>query len=219
MTHPHPGDPLRPMLREAETDLAERLEEACAKHDVSRETTGELMRLEETLLEAARAAKQAVSVRRRLRSLGASKDGATSAPNGDGAPSAEGDALESRDGSATTTAASAATKPDDEPDSVRDFVDEHRVEWRVWEVIPGRNGAGTHAEHQLGAFQAGWLAFEAIASGDRRRLRDYPHDWNRLSNDELESLLARAEAGRSARRPSGEQQQQQQKTERDAPRD
>lgn len=215
MTHPQPGDPLRPMLREAETDLAERLEEACAKHDVSRETTGELMRLEETLLEAARAAKQAVSVRRRLRSLGESKDGAAAASNGDGAATGD-EHRESGDGSATTTAAHAATSPDDEPDSVRDFVDEHHVEWRVWEVIPGRNGAGTHAEHQLGAYQAGWLAFEAIDSGDRRRLRDYPHDWNRLSNDELESLLARAEAGRSARRPSGEQQQQ---TRRDAPHD
>ena len=214
MTHPHPGDPLRPMLREAETDLAERLEEACAKHDVSRETTGELMRLEETLLEAARAAKQAVSVRRRLRSLGASKDGATAASTGDSAATG-GDRRGSGNGSATT-AAHAATSPDDEPDSVRDFVDEHRVEWRVWEVIPGRGGAGTHTEHQLGAFQAGWLAFEAIESGDRRRLRDYPHDWNRLSNDELESLLARAEVGRSSRRPSGEQQQQ---TRRDAPHD
>lgn len=183
MTHPQERDPLEPMLREAEADLANRLEEACAMRDVGEETTGELMRLEETLLEAARAAKQAVSVRRRRRSLrGASGPGRD-------------------DGRAT------AAVQGDQASSVRDFVDEERVEWRVWEVIPsqmhgGLPGAQHH--HTLGDFQAGWLAFEAIGTGQRRRLRDYPRDWNKLSNDALEDLLARAEVARPPRQQSGQ---------------
>jgi hypothetical protein len=174
MTHPHEGEVLKPLLREAESDLASRLEEACSMSDVSGETTGELMRLEETLLEAARAAKQAVSVRRRLSTM-------------------RGDQPRHAD-------ASSAAPTGDEPSSVRDFVDEHRVEWRVWEVIPSQMAGGTRSEHQLGAFQSGWLAFEAVGTGQRRRLRDYPRDWNKLSNDALEELLARAEVGRSAHR-------------------
>jgi hypothetical protein len=176
------------MLRAAEADLADRLEEACAmRQDVSGETTAELMRLEETLLEAARAAKQAVSVRRRRRSLG----GVTG------------------DGPRSVGLSTASAPPADEAFSVRDFVDAQRVEWRVWEVIPSQphdtaHGSAHGTTNPLGDYQSGWLAFEAIASGQRRRLRDYPRDWNKLSNDELESLLARAEAARPPRRQSGQ---------------
>ncbi|HET7456365.1 MAG TPA: hypothetical protein VFJ74_01850 [Gemmatimonadaceae bacterium] len=161
--------------------------------DVKDESTGELMRLEETLLEAARAAKQAVSVRRRLRTLGR-MDGS------------DDDDAEQRGADATLHGADgpdgAAHKAS--PSSVRDFVDENRVEWRVWEVIPGQSRASGRAEHhnQLGDYQAGWLAFEAVSTGQRRRLRDYPANWNALSNDDLERLLARADAVRSARRLS-----------------
>lgn len=165
------------MLHDAESDLAQRLEEACAMHDVHDESTGELMRLEETLLEAARAAKQAVSVRRRIRAL---------------------------DGDGTDATATGGQRADDEePDSVRDFVDESRVEWRVWEVIPGQAQTPARAGHAFGEFQSGWLAFEAVASGMRRRLREYPRDWNRLSNDALEELLQRAEPARTSRRTPG----------------
>ncbi len=66
MTHPREPDPLRPMLDMTESQLAERLDEACS-HGIEGETTAELVRLEETLSEAARVAKQAVSLRRRLR--------------------------------------------------------------------------------------------------------------------------------------------------------
>jgi len=64
MTHPREPDPLRPMLKAAESQLAERLEEACS-HERD-ESTAELVRLEEALSDAARAAKQAVSLRRRI---------------------------------------------------------------------------------------------------------------------------------------------------------
>ena len=61
-----PEESLRPMLRSVEADLATRLQEACDAGADGDESTGELIRLEETLTLAAQAAKQAVSIRRRL---------------------------------------------------------------------------------------------------------------------------------------------------------
>ena len=61
------GDPLRPMLEDAELDLQIRVDEVCEEPRISKETTGELIRLEESLSLAAEAAKKAVSLRRRLR--------------------------------------------------------------------------------------------------------------------------------------------------------
>ena len=67
MTHPREADPLAPVLHLAEVELEAKLQEACERQEITRESTGELMRLEETLLEAARVAKQTVSLRRRIR--------------------------------------------------------------------------------------------------------------------------------------------------------
>ena len=63
---PNSKETLRPMLRAAEHELELRLQEVCEDQTVSQETTGELIRLEETLTLAAEAAKQAISIRRRL---------------------------------------------------------------------------------------------------------------------------------------------------------
>ena len=57
---------LRPVLQAAEEELSDRLKQACENTAISEETTGELMRLEETLVDAAKAAKQAISLRRRI---------------------------------------------------------------------------------------------------------------------------------------------------------
>ena len=64
---PNLNDPLRPLLKDAERELQLRVEEVCDKPRVSQESTGELIRLEETLSLAAEAAKKTVSLRRRLR--------------------------------------------------------------------------------------------------------------------------------------------------------
>ena len=60
-------DELQPMLRQAHETLEDALDEACEAKPASQETTGEMIRLEETLSVAAEAAKRAVSIRRRLR--------------------------------------------------------------------------------------------------------------------------------------------------------
>jgi hypothetical protein len=64
---PHENESLRPMLHEAHESLEDALDEACASKPAEQETTGEMIRLEESLSMAAEAAKRAVSIRRRLR--------------------------------------------------------------------------------------------------------------------------------------------------------
>jgi hypothetical protein len=60
-------DSLQPALDEAQRALDAALDQAC-KVDVKRATTGEMIRIEETLAVAANAAKEVVSVRLRRRS-------------------------------------------------------------------------------------------------------------------------------------------------------
>ena len=72
MTTPTPSspDPLGSALRQTEAELAEKLEEACVPDTrrLSDESTGELAKLSDTLLAAARAAKDVVSLRQKRHS-------------------------------------------------------------------------------------------------------------------------------------------------------
>ena len=69
MTTPHEPERLEPLLRQVEAELANHLQEACESEssDLREESTGELFKLEETLFAAARAAEQALQIRRRMR--------------------------------------------------------------------------------------------------------------------------------------------------------
>lgn len=69
MNADRPND-LRPQLQEIEGQLKEQLDDICQAPDVSDETTGELIRLEETLSLATETAKEAVTLRRILRERG-----------------------------------------------------------------------------------------------------------------------------------------------------
>jgi hypothetical protein len=60
-------EPLRPVLRHVEEELTNHIAEACSKSDVRAESTGELERLSDTLYEAAREARAAAAIRRRIR--------------------------------------------------------------------------------------------------------------------------------------------------------
>ena len=57
---------LKAALHRTQAELKETLTEACDQQDVSDENTGELIRLEELLSDATTAAKEAISLRRRL---------------------------------------------------------------------------------------------------------------------------------------------------------
>ena len=61
------GRPLRPQLHHLEDKIADAIEEVCDAPAVSELNTGELIRVEESLAIAADAAKEAISLRRRLR--------------------------------------------------------------------------------------------------------------------------------------------------------
>ena len=62
-----PSLPLRPQLDQLEDKIEESLDEVCGAPSVTKVNTGELIKIEETLANAAEAAKEAVSVRRRMR--------------------------------------------------------------------------------------------------------------------------------------------------------
>jgi hypothetical protein len=71
--------------------------------------------------------------------------------------------------------------------AVRDFVDAAGVSWKVWPVIPEVLQPKTAAEDYLGEYETGWLCFESVA--ERRRLPEYPKNWEQLSEAELRALL------------------------------
>lgn len=70
MSDPRENHPLRHTLAKTEVQLQEAIEEVCEDTAVRESTTDELIRIEETLAIAAEAAKQAISLRRRIRSDG-----------------------------------------------------------------------------------------------------------------------------------------------------
>ena len=98
----------------------------------------------------------------------------------------------------------------------RSYVDSDGRAWDVWEVIPRsverrtlrqrrvapRDAMDRRQRHEVrlhssNGFADGWLVFEA--SGEKKRLRPIPLEWQRASATELESMCARAER---ASRPS-----------------
>jgi hypothetical protein len=62
-----PSVPLRPQLHHVEEKLQDSLDEVCDAPPVGQVNTGELIKMEESLAIAVEAAKEAVSIRRRLR--------------------------------------------------------------------------------------------------------------------------------------------------------
>ena len=61
------NDQLRPRLHQLESEIQKGLDDVCETEEVKDLDTGELIRVEETLSIAADAAKEAVSLRRRMR--------------------------------------------------------------------------------------------------------------------------------------------------------
>jgi hypothetical protein len=155
-SQPQP-DPLVIALQHTEAELAEKLEEACVPdtRQVSEESTAELTKLSDSLLAAARAAKDVVSLRRRRRQ----EPSASERPAGG--------------------------------ESIREFTDRDGRAWRVWAVTPSHSRASKR-ESILGEFEHGWLAFETLDEGFRKRLPHYPGDWRTMSDAKLQELLGLA---------------------------
>jgi hypothetical protein len=186
------------MLHAAQSELAKHLDEACAHDDVDEESTAQLMRLEESLVEAASAAKQAVSLRRRLRTDRSREGGADSddAPSDADRSVARPPSVERR--SATGSGSSV------EPSAVREFRDARGILWRAWAVTPSHTYPDRPLDNRLGEYSAGWLAFESEDGSQRRRLPHHPEDWSHRTNHALEMLLDAAEPVRARRKQTGE---------------
>ena len=69
---------------------------------------------------------------------------------------------------------------------LRTFTDRDGAEWRVWSVVPEPHAALTLDRE----FRAGWLAFEQMEDGERRRLAltDVPSGWEALPDERLDLL-------------------------------
>lgn len=83
---PAPVEALRPQLEKAEQQLDRTLEEVCVTPAAARLDTGELIRVEESLALATEAAKEAVSLRRKMH---ADRDRTTSSGTADAIPPKE----------------------------------------------------------------------------------------------------------------------------------
>src|SRR5437773_2789242 len=185
-----PPDPLQNLLRDAETELRRRLEEACEAEakGLSTESTEEVRRLQDNLLAAAVAAEQTITVRRHIRRRVSTErerpikiDEAADRTVKTGAP-ADRKPGESAVGEQ-------AGKP---AMGVREFTDDAGRPWRAWPVIPGLSRASSSGRQFLGDFQDGWICFEGLDTSARRRLPCRQTRWANLTDQELQGLLQKA---------------------------
>lgn len=161
------GDSPREKLDEAREVLLRQLEEACrvSVDGAAPETTGELRKLDDALLAAARTTEEMIAIRRDVR--------------------------RQQRGPGLADAPVAVER-------IREFDDATGTRWRVWAVVPGQ---ATTSPRNLGDLQNGWLAFESLDSGAKRRLAEYPENWMMLADGDLERLL---EAAAPARKRGGD---------------
>jgi hypothetical protein len=96
--------------------------------------------------------------------------------------------------------------------ALREFRDEHGVEWRAWDVrprpidgparptagvdatsttrAPTRNDSGEARLRMRPGWEGGWLSFESAA--EKRRLVPLPARWDDATDDQLRQWLASA---------------------------
>jgi hypothetical protein len=177
------GDPLEPVLRDVEATLKQRLRDACEAEagGVTNETTSEIRRLEDSLLAAAVAAEQTITLRRHIDRRKSARRRADSVD----APARDQPPAEAGQGSAPNETADPIFR-------VREFRDAGGQLWRAWPVTPGHARQGRTAERYLGEFHKGWICFESLDSPARRRLPQQPPDWIELSESRLVQLLDQA---------------------------
>ena len=186
---PQPSDPLQHVLDDAEAELRRRLQEACEAEakGISTESTQTIRHLEDTLLAAAVAAEQTITMRRHMK---------RSAPTERERPIRMNEAADRKrnsDPQAERTDESVVSKRGDEPAArVREFTDDAGRTWRAWPVVPGLTRASTSGRRFLGDFQEGWICFEGLDNAARRRLPNCQQSWGNVTDEELQRLLEQA---------------------------
>lgn len=74
--------------------------------------------------------------------------------------------------------------------AVREFTDSRGDQWRAWDITPESLHPQTRAEDYLAdAYRGGWVVFENLRTGERRRLGNYPMGWQHLATPDLERLM------------------------------
>lgn len=170
------ANPLEPLLRDAEEKLRKRLHEACEAEasGIRHKSADEIRRLEDSLLAAAMAAEQTITLRRHIRKQ---QD--------------EGSAPEATEPAPAEEQGDAEQPPQGTVPAVREFRDREGRNWRAWPVTPGV-ARGSRKTHYLGEFQQGWICFEALDSSARRRLPCARSRWEETEDERLEELLTQA---------------------------
>lgn len=181
-------DALKDFLDEAEATLSRRLREACEAEakGVASESASEIRLLEDSLLQAAMAAGQVLTVRRHLHRQTAELEGGAT-PSG--ASAARPAALPKEPAPRSQTSAESDS---DDSTAVREFTDDTGRAWRAWPVVPNTARAREVGCASLGEFQDGWICFEALDNSGRRRLPRRQEGWPNLPREELQRLLASA---------------------------
>ena len=152
-----------PSVEAAQQALEKALDVACGA-DLNKVDTGELIRIEETLAIASKAAKEVVSVRLKRRSRRAPAQEAQGEPIPDDTAEVES------------------------PVAHRIFEDVRGKRWHAFAVQASdsmSDRAGLPEE-----FRQGWLAFES--KDELRRVAPIPEHWAELSTDELRLLCHNA---------------------------
>jgi hypothetical protein len=192
-------DPLQQVLSESEEELQRRLREACEAEEqgLSTKSTQEIRELEDSLLAAAVAAEQTITLRRHVKRRAPAErqrpitvdEAADRKVNAN--PKAQGpnEPVTGSHGEESLT-------------RVREFTDNSGGAWRAWPVIPGHSRASASGRSFLGDFQDGWICFEGLDNTQRRRLPCRQPDWPSVTDEELQRLLARAidAPGRASKR-------------------
>src|SRR5947207_11114295 len=134
---PGSRDPLEPVLADVEAELKQRLREACEAEasGVSSDATAEIRRLEDTLLAAAVAAEQTITLRRhidRRRAAASEVEEAEQSPSG-----------------REETQPRLPNEHSEPKFRVREFRDSVGQLWRAWPVTPGQARPGRTAHRYL----------------------------------------------------------------------
>jgi hypothetical protein len=159
---------LRPRLEQAQETLRESLAEACGEEIYSADT-GQLIRIEEMLAIADEAAKEAISIRRRLRG---DEERERPAPSDDLPRSAT--VIESDDGVPV--------------EAHRLFEDASGTRWDAFAIHPSASAGRVRLPEP---YRTGWLAFDSM--DEKRRLSPIPDGWLSMPEEALRSLCERAE--------------------------
>ena len=186
-SEPPQPHPLQPVLDDAEAELRRRLHEACVAEakGISTESTQEIRRLEDSLLAAAVAAQQTITVRRQMKGR-ASEERERPIPIKQAGDTRKTPAERSSDDDSTDEQHERSST------GVREFKDNTGRAWRAWPVIPGQSRASASGRNFLGTFQDGWICFEGMDCTARRRLPHRQTSWASVTDDELQHLLAQA---------------------------